>query len=155
LISLSKEDKWLRACDALAALFSTCSRKQCFAVILAPNGRVCGVGYNGAPSGHVHCLDGGCPRAFSQSQHGQQYDNCIAQHAEQGALIWSDANMRMGGTLVVNAPPCMTCAKMIASSGISKVVHYADVDFSDWPRVEQFLRDCSLDVRSVNRLTLS
>ncbi len=61
--------------------------------------------------------------------------------------------MRMGGTLIVNAPPCMTCAKMIASSGISKVVHYVDLDFADWPKVEQFLRNCSLNVRSVNRHT--
>jgi deoxycytidylate deaminase len=50
--------------------------------------------------------------------------------------------MRIGGTLIVNGPPCMGCAKLIASSGIKRVVYKYDADYAyeQWPDVEKFLK---------------
>jgi dCMP deaminase len=145
------EMKWLEACSLLAPLFSTCSKRQYFAVVLAPNKRVAGIGYNGSPPGMAHCNQGACLRAVEGSESGSNYDNCISQHAEQGALLWSDPAMRQGGTLIVNGPPCMTCAKLIASSGVSRLVHYSDESYNQWPDVYDFLWAAGLDIVSVNR----
>jgi dCMP deaminase len=43
-------------------------------------------------------------------------------HAEVNALLNSDPILRKGGTLYVNLQPCENCAKMIAASGVKRVV---------------------------------
>ncbi len=133
------EAKWLKACDVLAPIFSTCAKRQYFAVVLAPNKRVAGVGYNGSPPGMAHCVDGACPRLHEGAANGSNYDSCISQHAEAGALLWSDQSLRQGGTLIVNGPPCMGCAKLIASSGVSRLACYSDSSYQDWNSVSDFL----------------
>lgn len=143
------ELKWLQACGLLAPLFSTCAKRQYFAVVLAPNKRVAGIGYNGSPPGMPHCNEGACPRLHQHSAAGSSYDNCISQHAEQGALLWSDPAMRQGGTIIVNGPPCMTCAKLIASSGLKRVVHYTDDSYYEWPTVQQFLTSAGINIIGV------
>lgn len=147
----SHERKWLEACDMLAPMFSTCSKRQYFSVVLAPNKRVAGVGYNGSPPGMAHCTDGACPRLHENSASGSSYDNCISQHAEQGALLWSDPSLRLGGTLIVNGPPCMGCAKLIASSGVHRLVHYVDKSYESWPLVYNLLSQAGVTVIGVDR----
>lgn len=126
----SRDDKWVRATQELAGIFSTCSRRQYAAVVVSPAGRVVGFGYNGSPPGQPHCVDGACPRASSTVPSGSPYDagdgRCIAVHAEANALLFSDATARQGATLYVNGPPCPDCAKLIAASGVRRVVHVAD-----------------------------
>ena len=140
--AMSHEIKWLKSLDFLATQFSTCAKRQYASVVLAPNKRVAGFGYNGSPPGVAHCVDGACPRMTDGSAAGTKYDTCIAQHAEAGALLWSDSSMRIGGTLIVNGPPCMGCAKLIASSGIKRVVYKYDAAYAyeQWPDVENFLK---------------
>lgn len=154
MTALPHEVKWLEACRVLAPMFSTCSRRQYFAVVLAPNKRVAGIGYNGAPAGMVHCVDGGCPRANSNVAHGSAYDAgdgfCVAQHAEAGALLWSDPAVRRDGTLVVNGPPCLECARLIASSGIRRVVHLVDPEYAQWPGIVEFLERAGVEVCGVD-----
>lgn len=130
MTSRSKDFLWLRSCVLLSMLFSTCTRRQYAAFIIDPTGRVVGFGYNGSPPGQAHCTDGACPRASSAVPHGSPYDagegRCIAVHAEANALLFSDATARTGATLYVNGPPCADCAKLIAASGITRVVHTPD-----------------------------
>ena len=139
------ERKWLTACDTLATLFSTCSRRQYAAVVLATNKRVVGFGYNGAPPGMMHCVDGGCPRAFIAPEAGTNYDNCVAQHAEAGALLWADPAMRRGGTLIVNGAPCLGCAKLIASAGIARVIYRPDPTYAQWDDIQTFFALAGVD----------
>ena len=145
------ELKWLEACEMLAPMFSTCAKRQDFSGVLAPNKRVAGVGYNGSPPGVAHCVDGACPRLHEDSPSGSSYDNCISQHAEQGALLWSDPALRQGGTLIVNGPPCMGCAKLIASSGIHRLVHYVDKSYESWNSVYNLLSNAGLVVIGVDK----
>lgn len=149
------EHQWLEACDLLASRFSTCARRNYMAVILAPNNRVAGIGYNGAPPGMTHCVDGGCPRATSTVPHGSAYDTpeglCVAQHAEAGALLWSDTNLRQHGTLIVNGPPCFDCARLIASSGLARVVCLHDAAYTTWAATRMFLEAAGITVHCLNR----
>lgn len=104
-----------------------------------------------------HCVDGGCPRGASNVEHGSSYDTpegfCVAQHAEAGALLHSDPARRRGGTLIVNGPPCFECARLIASSGVSRVVHLIDDDYDWWP-VRDFLVATDITVIPIRRTDL-
>ena len=142
------EKKWLTALDGMAKIFSTCAKRQYASVVLAPNKRVIGFGYNGSPPGMGHCVDGHCPRLHENSASGSNYDTCIAQHAEAGALLWSDPAQRNGSTLIVNGPPCMGCAKLIASSGISRVVCIEDESYKQWTEVKNFLYTANIEVET-------
>jgi dCMP deaminase len=144
-----KEKKWMHVLLHSSKIFSTCAKKQYAAVVLAPNGRVAGFGYNGGPPGYPHCIDGACPRFFDNTLNGASYENCIAQHAEANALLWSDASMRINGTIIVNGPPCFGCAKMISSSGISRVVCKSDDSYKEWPKVRQFFENCGVKVEEI------
>ncbi len=145
----SHEKKWLTVLETLAITFSTCAKRQYAAVVLSPNKRVAGFGYNGSPSGMAHCTDGACPRLHADSASGSNYDSCISQHAEAGALLWSDPSFRQGGTLIVNGPPCMGCAKLIASSGIVRVVFKYDSSYKQWDDIQTFLALAGIETDSL------
>jgi dCMP deaminase len=145
-----KDRKYMEWAAYGGKLFSTCSRRQYMAIIIGRDGRVLGTGYNGAPPGMRHCVDGGCPRAqrAEGDGHGTGYDDCIAIHAEQNALLYSDRTARMGGTLYINGPPCFGCAKEIANSGLRRVVFQDDPNYKETARVREFLRDAGIKVVS-------
>jgi len=85
---------------------STCMRRNVGAVV-AVNGRVVSLGYNGAPPGEPHC-DGvncvppgqvGCARAL---------------HAESNAIRYIPDNFRhVSKTMFTTESPCLACATMI------------------------------------------
>ena len=143
---MKHELQWLSSLETLAKTFSTCAKRQYAAVVLSSNKRVIGFGYNGSPSGMPHCNEGHCPRLHENAANGSNYDNCIAQHAEAGALLWSDPAQRSGATLVVNGPPCMGCAKLIASAGIARLVCNKDEAYAQWGDVKQFLDAAGVEV---------
>lgn len=147
----SHELKWLLGCDLLSRIFSTCSKRQYFSVILGENKRLISQGYNGSPPGYPHCNEGYCPRAQENSPSGSAYDNCIANHAEANALLWADPRSRQGATLIVNGPPCFSCAKLICSSGISRVIGYTDKNYAQIADVEKFFKDNSVNLVLVER----
>jgi len=135
-----KELKWLESCMENAARFSTCSKAQYFSVILDSNGFLVSQGWNGTPSGTIHCKSGGCQRAVDNSPSGSSYHNCSAAHAEQGAIIrapmeklWND-----DVTLIINGTPCMDCARLILHSGIKRVICVKN-DKYDFLKVKDFL----------------
>lgn len=148
---MNKYNKWLMSCDYMANLFSTCSKRQYAAFIISTNGRVVGFGYNGSPPGHAHCSEGACPRFDQKTESGASYDNCIANHAEANALLYSNFDSRQGGTLIVNGPPCYGCSKLIASSGLARVVHYKDESYKQWPECEKLLLFSDIEIISIDR----
>ncbi|MBO8434057.1 MAG: cytidine/deoxycytidylate deaminase family protein [Tyzzerella sp.] len=104
---------------------STCLRRQVGAVIVKDN-RIITTGYNGAPSGLMHCSDMGyCEREKLNIPSGQRHELCRALHAEQNAIIQA-SHMGVstnGATLYVTLQPCVICAKMAVNAGIVKIVY--------------------------------
>lgn len=149
----AKDKKWLKLCEFKAQLFSTCAKRQYASVIIDTDGHVVGTGYNGAPPGMEHCIDGGCPRLFDNSPSGSKYDNCVSNHAELNALLHSTINLNRFGanTLYVNGTPCFGCAKAIAGSAIMRVVCYSDSSYEDWPRVKAFLQAARIIVEEIEK----
>jgi dCMP deaminase len=100
---------------------SHCIKKHVGAV-LTKDTRIISIGYNGPPAGTHNCdeefPDKGCNRDSKGS--------CsLALHAEQNAILYAVKNKASveGSTLYVTLAPCLACARIIYSMGISKVVY--------------------------------
>ena len=98
---------------------SHCIKAQVGAVITKDT-RIVSVGYNGPPAGTHNCDEEwpreGCPRDSKGS--------CsLAIHAEQNAILYAAKNSVTleGATLYVTLSPCISCARIILTSGIKKV----------------------------------
>lgn len=146
---MNKYRKWLKIAEQIGSEFSTCVRRQYAAIILSEDGRIVSIGYNGSPPKYGHCNEGFCPRAKMDVDHGSQYDNCIAVHAEANALMYSDISLRKNGVLIVNGPPCYSCAKLIATSGISKVIHKSDSEYKNYSESLAILSSSGIEVLSL------
>ena len=117
-----KDKKWLSVCVNSGPLFSTCCKGQYFAVVVSKDGKLLSEGWNGVPSGEVHCNQGGCERAMVMAEANSSYMNCMAQHAEINAIQNVAKEDLKGSTLYVNGTPCHECVRAIVHSGISRVV---------------------------------
>ena len=90
--------------------------------VLTKDTRIISIGYNGPPAGTHNCDDEfpdvGCPR---DSKGGCS----LAIHAEQNAILYAVKNKTSveGATLYVTLSPCLSCARIIYSLGISKVIY--------------------------------
>ena len=140
-----KDLQFLKLCTEGALIFSTCGKKQYMAILTDEDYMVLGMGYNGGPPKSQHCVDGGCERFSQNSQNGSIYDNCIAVHAEQNALLHSDHSSKPT-RLFVNGPPCFTCAKLIVNSSVKTVFYIRDEDYEDWPKVARFMKSNGVEV---------
>lgn len=78
------------------------------------------------------------------------YSDCPALHAEANALSVCDRSAREGGTVYVTSVVCFTCAKLLANSGLTRVVVGADVTkhvaHRRPARSYEFMRMCGLAV---------
>ncbi len=94
---------------------STCARKHVGALI-ARDKVILSTGYNGSIRGLPHCDEVG---------HLMEDGHCVRTiHAEANAVIQAATHgIRLeGGDIYVTASPCWTCFKMIANTGIRRVV---------------------------------
>ena len=99
---------------------SHCVKAQVGAV-LTKDTRIVSLGYNGPPAGTHNCdiewRGIGCPRDSKGS--------CsLALHAEQNAILYASKNNVSieGATLYVTLSPCISCARVIFTMGIRKVI---------------------------------
>lgn len=108
----------------------TCPRRQVGAVIVKDK-RVLTTGYNGAPRGFPHPCDTGCIRNELEIPSGMMADVCPCLHAEQNAIIQAATTGVSidGADIYCTTQPCTQCSRMIANSGIHRVIfehEYAD-----------------------------
>jgi dCMP deaminase len=109
-------------------LRATCDRGRSGCVITKDN-RIIGSGYVGAPPGLAHCDEVGHEFIERINPDGTKSTHCIrTAHAEENAIVHA---ARFGtalkdATLYCNMTPCYTCAKMIITAGITRVVAKAD-----------------------------
>jgi dCMP deaminase len=103
------------------ALRSHCTKAQVGAV-LTKDTRIISIGYNGPPAGTHNCDeefgDEGCPRDSKGS--------CsLALHAEQNAILYASKNgvSLENSTIYVTLSPCISCARIIYSMKIKKVIY--------------------------------
>ena len=117
-------DEYFMLIAKIASMRSNCLSKNFGAVIVDSDRRILSVGYNGSPSGSMQCSSLGY--CFKRSNGGKEgnWDNCLAVHAEQNALL-SAARKGIsvkGATVYVQSTPCWTCLKMLQAAGIKNYV---------------------------------
>jgi dCMP deaminase len=101
----------------------TCERLKVGCVI-AKDGRILVQGYNGAPPGLPHCPVGhGLPGPRDTDQHFPE--QCQAVHAEANAISWAARNgvALEGSQLFQTHAPCLQCARMIITAGVTTVTY--------------------------------
>lgn len=114
---------------------SHCVKAQVGAV-LTKDTRIISIGYNGPPAGTHNCdeewPETGCPRDSKNS--------CsLALHAEENAILYAVKNGAAleGSTLYLTLSPCISCARIIYSSGIKKVWYEASyAEYKGFPSDE-------------------
>ncbi len=126
---ISKHDYYLEIAKAVAKR-STCLRRQYGAVIVKDD-CIIATGYNGSARGEDNCCDiGTCWRAEHNIPHGEQYEKCVAVHAEDNAISQAGRDA-IGATLYIagfengkeiTATPCMMCARKIKNAQIARVI---------------------------------
>jgi dCMP deaminase len=148
---------------------SRCVNRQVGAVIVTKENRPMAVGYNGPPANFddknnlIHFassnneykkLDGCadfCSRGAS-SERGTSYSNCVSVHAEANALLFADRRDYEGGTIYVTNPCCWDCAKLVANSGVARVVvQVSEVDshYNNKSSLD-FIKGCGIKVDTVS-----
>lgn len=117
-------ERWGVGMAEAASTRAECTRRKVGAIVLDEGGRIVGAGYNGAPAGKPSCLDGACPRAFSNVAPGSSYDtgagSCIAIHAEANALL-DAGRLARGGQLFVSSPICDGCLRLAKGARVAWV----------------------------------
>lgn len=107
-------DEMLIGVAELVAQRSTCSRAHVGAVI-AREGRILTLGYNGSPSGMPHC---------DHSQDDENYAGCkLAVHAEANCVAFASRyGISLDGSdLYTTFTPCLPCAQLVINAGIRRV----------------------------------
>ena len=130
MVRASKKAYYLNIAAEVAKR-STCLRRQ-YGAVITKDDVVLAAGYNGAPRGEANCCDiGTCWRMENNIPHGEQYEKCVAVHAEMNAIISAARRDMIGSTLYlvgfdgdtpIKAEPCLICQKLIKNAGIAQVI---------------------------------
>ena len=129
---------------------STCLKRKVGAVIVKDK-QILSTGYNGAPAGLEHCAVTGCLRKQMNVPSGQRHELCRGLHAEQNAILYAVKNKASveEATLYVTLSPCLSCARIIYTMGISEVIFlnsYAEHKGIDEDEGVEFLRKFGVSI---------
>jgi len=143
-LRISRDDA-LMLTAGIFSLRSTCNTGN--GAVLAREGRIISVGYNGAPAGQRHCLDSGC--ILDLDKHCQR-----AIHAEVNVIAMAAKYgiSTEGAELFCTMAPCPNCSKLLVNSGIIKVTY--SKSYPDMSGIE-LLKACGIKVEQYEGSELS
>lgn len=119
----SWDEYFMEVCRSIAKR-ATCDRGRSGCVI-AKDHQILVTGYVGSPKGLPHCDDVGHLFKSVQHEDGSVTTHCVRTvHAEQNAICQAAKRGISidGATLYCKMTPCRTCAMLIISCGIVRVV---------------------------------
>lgn len=156
---INKYDETMLATAKLFGELSYCTKAKVGAVI-AKEGRILATGYNGTISGQSNECEfmkicdnchgrgkflesGKCSKCNGKGI--RLYTSPFTVHAEQNVISYCAKNgiATDGATMYITLSPCSLCAKLIAQSGIKRVV-YLD-NYKDTSGID-FLQQCGVQV---------
>ena len=97
----------------------TCARRKVGCVFVNKRNHVIATGYNGNPSGFIHCINQPCDGAKSKS--GEDLDKCQAIHAEQNALLQCK-NVYDIDRVYTTLEPCVHCIKLLLNTSAKQII---------------------------------
>ncbi len=135
-------DEYFMAMAKLSSKRSKDPSTQVGACIINEENIIIGMGYNGMPKGNDN---------FPWTKEGEDNKYKYVIHAEANAILNAIKNLQES-TIYVSLFPCNNCAKMIAQSGIKKVV-FEDDKYKDTLEVEiskKILSSCGVETKQIN-----
>ncbi len=108
-------DSYFMEIAKVVATRATCDRKHVGAVVVRDR-TILSTGYNGSIRGMPHCDEVG---------HMMENGHCVATiHAEANAILQAAKNgvAIEGAEVYITASPCWPCFKLIANTGIKRIV---------------------------------
>jgi len=123
-----KSNKYTEAFTDVAktiSKMSTCQSRKVGCVLIKAN-RIIAIGYNGVPSGKIHCED----RVFKDRNEHHDWSCKNENHAEMNLICFcAREGMRTEDTILITTlAPCINCAKIILSCGIKEVYYLEEYD---------------------------
>ena len=109
---------------------STCLKRK-YGCVIVNNDEIIATGYNGNPRGMTNCCDTGKCLRLNKPHNTGDYSDCHSVHAEQNAMLSASRRDMIGAIMYlygeefgaeIEAKPCPICGRMIANSGIIKIV---------------------------------
>lgn len=114
---MTRSQKYLTLARSIAKTFSKDPSTKVGAVIVRPDNTVASIGYNGFPKGYIDS---------EQDYANREYKVANIIHAEANAITHARENLTGSTIYVWPLMPCRECMKLIAASGIKKVVFLLD-----------------------------
>jgi dCMP deaminase len=126
---------------------SSCIRLQVAALIIK-DGRIISTGWNGVPSGNVHCKDYFKDKSIEKHH---EFSELYEIHAEANAISFAAKNgiSTKGSSLMCSISPCSNCAKIIIASGIKEIFYLNEYDRNSNNKVIEFLKNNGIKVEKV------
>ena len=146
----SWERTWMNVAFAISER-TRCDKASVGAVIVGPNQRIVSTGYNGPPANYIEeekTCSSFCLRNIN-NETSNDYSSCPSIHAEINAIAYANRRDMEGGTIYITASPCMNCAKVIANSGIKRIIFNQDKD-RETSNVVKFLIASKIEVIGMN-----
>ena len=140
-------NKWDKAYMQTAETFgslSTAKRLQVGAIVVKDN-RIISIGYNGMPSGWTNECEEEVVTKYESYTDSTLVTKKEVIHAEANAIAKLARCNESGdkASIYITHAPCIECAKLIYSSGITKVIYKHKYRSEDGI---QFLNKCGLEV---------
>jgi len=141
-------DEYFLEAAELVSKRATCLRRRVGAVLVRDK-KILATGYNGAPSGLKHCLEGQCMREKLSIPSGERHELCRGLHAEQNVLLQAALHgvTTKDSVIYITNQPCLICAKMLINAGIRDVV--VRDGYPDKMAIG-FLKEAGIKVRKCN-----
>jgi dCMP deaminase len=144
-------DEYFMMMAKLAATRSTCLAFPVGSVI-AKNRQVLATGYNGSPSGSVHCTAQGFCYPGLSSCDASKILPSRAVHAEANAIAQAAKHgvSTEGASIYVTLEPCISCLKLVISSGIREVFYETDFNTGEKATVrDSFVSDGLVTLKQI------
>lgn len=141
---MTKWDKaYMKTAETFGSL-STAKRLQVGAIVVKDN-RIVSIGYNGMPSGWSNECEDEVITEYESYTDSALVTKPEVIHAEANAIakLARSTESGEGATMYITHAPCIECAKMIYTSGITKVYYKNEYRSEDGI---EFLRKCNVRI---------
>ena len=133
----------------VAALRSTCIKRKVGAVLVKDN-HIVSTGYNGVPSGFIHCTPETCLRKSLTP--GKKPELCRGVHAEINCVIQAaihgtaiDGNI----SLYTTTFPCMSCLKLLINTRVKRIIYKEDYNMENKIKSD-LIKDSNLEIIKIS-----
>lgn len=137
-------DSYFMNAAILTSLRSSDLNTRVGAILVSPENKIIGAGYNGIPRG---LNKSNFPTTRDGEYHLTKYAYTV--HAEANALCNSTVYDLRGSKLYCTLFPCCECVKLLLQKGISEIVYLSDIHHDDpiYVASRKLLKDASISVR--------